>query len=143
MLLRVITNITKWLHQYTATVGPTCSPVCTTFDIKLLYCWYVLCQSCIFVKGDLGCQTIESVDAGSAFAWDRLRTLRMGITGAFVMAPMSFSWNLYAERVAPGTSWRAILTKMGFSIAVLPPMVRNTVPMVDTTGMVTFSFVYI
>lgn len=51
--------------------------------------------------------------------------MRMGITGAFLVTPASFSWNLYAERIAPGTSWRAIVTKLGVSIAVLPPMVRE------------------
>lgn len=52
--------------------------------------------------------------------------MRMGITGAFLVTPASFSWNLYAERIAPGKSWRAIMTKLGVSIAVLPPMVRET-----------------
>lgn len=68
---------------------------------------------------------MESVNAGTPFVLDHLRTLRMGITGAFVLTPMSLAWNMFAERLAPGTSWRAILTKMGVSIAVLPPMVRK------------------
>lgn len=69
---------------------------------------------------------MEAVNAETPFVLDHHRTLRMGITGAFVLTPMSLAWNMYAERLAPGTSWRAILTKMGVSIAVLPPMVRKT-----------------
>lgn len=79
-----------------------------------------------FRAGDLGCQALESVNAQTPFVLDHLRTLRMGITGAFVLTPMSLSWNMFAERLAPGTSWRAILIKMGVSVAVLPPMVRMT-----------------
>lgn len=76
--------------------------------------------------GDLGCQTLESLKGDTSFKWDHLRTMRMGITGAFVLMPLSLTWNLYAERLAPGTSWRAVLTKLGFSLAVTPPMVRES-----------------
>jgi len=68
---------------------------------------------------------METFDSGSKFSWDHARTMRMGVTGAFLVTPASFSWNLYAERLAPGTSLRAILTKLGVSIAVLPPMVSD------------------
>lgn len=69
---------------------------------------------------------METFDSGAKFSWDHARTMRMGITGAFLVTPASFSWNLYAERIAPGTSLRAIVTKLGVSIAVLPPMVSGT-----------------
>lgn len=75
------------------------------------------------MAGDAVCQAIETVNADKKFVWDSARTLRMGITGAFLVTPASFSWNLYAERLAPGTSWKAVLTKLGVSMAVTPPMV--------------------
>ncbi|CAM9149632.1 unnamed protein product [Pylaiella littoralis] len=74
------------------------------------------------VLGDAVCQGMETFGTDKKFTWDHARTMRMGITGAFLVTPASFSWNLYAERIAPGTSWRAIVTKLGVSIAVLPPM---------------------
>lgn len=76
--------------------------------------------------GDAVCQGMETFDSGTRFSWDHARTMRMGITGAFLVTPASFSWNMYAERIAPGTSLRAIVTKLGVSIAVLPPMVSET-----------------
>ncbi|CAM9758048.1 unnamed protein product [Scytosiphon promiscuus] len=78
--------------------------------------------SSAMVLGDAVCQAIETIDADKKFVWDSARTMRMGITGAFLVTPASFSWNLYAERLAPGTSWRAVLTKLGVSMAVTPPM---------------------
>lgn len=77
-------------------------------------------------EGDAVCQGMETLDSGTSFSWDHARTMRMGITGAFLVTPASFSWNLYAERIAPGTSVRAVVTKLGVSIAVLPPMVSET-----------------
>ncbi len=68
---------------------------------------------------------METLDSGTKFSWDHARTTRMGVTGAFLVTPASFAWNLYAERLAPGTSFRAILVKLGVSLAVLPPMVSG------------------
>ncbi|CAM9241685.1 unnamed protein product, partial [Hapterophycus canaliculatus] len=75
--------------------------------------------------GDAVCQAIETFDADKKFFWDSARTMRMGITGAFLVTPASFAWNLYAERLAPGTSWRAVVTKLGVSMAVTPPMLAG------------------
>eukprot|EP00903_Cladosiphon_okamuranus_P018173 g16720.t1 len=72
--------------------------------------------------GDALCQGMETFDSGAKFSWDHARTLRMGTTGAFLVTPASFMWNMYAERIAPGTSVRAVVTKLGVSVAVLPPM---------------------
>lgn len=77
-----------------------------------------------YLAGDSVCQALETFDTDTEFAWDHARTMRMGITGAFVTTPASFTWNLYAERIAPGTSIRAVMTKLAVSIAVFPPMVR-------------------
>lgn len=76
--------------------------------------------------GDAVCQGLETFDTDTELAWDHARTIRMGITGAFVTTPASFTWNLYAERIAPGTSLRAVMTKLAVSIAVFPPMVRES-----------------
>lgn len=88
-------------------------------------CLRVGAHSCYITKGDAVCQGMETFDSGAKFSWDHARTMRMGITGAFLVTPASFSWNLYAERIAPGTSLRAVVTKLGVSIAVLPPMVSE------------------
>ncbi|CAM9556082.1 unnamed protein product [Ectocarpus sp. 13 AM-2016] len=73
-------------------------------------------------KGDAVCQAMETFSTERKFAWDHARTMRMGITGAFFVTPASFAWNMYAERLAPGRSLRAVVTKLGVSVAVLPPM---------------------
>ncbi|CBJ32920.1 integral membrane protein-like protein [Ectocarpus siliculosus] len=65
---------------------------------------------------------METFGTERKFAWDHARTMRMGITGAFFVTPASFAWNMYAERLAPGRSLRAVVTKLGVSVAVLPPM---------------------
>ncbi|CAB1103441.1 unnamed protein product [Ectocarpus sp. CCAP 1310/34] len=72
--------------------------------------------------GDALCQAMETFGTERKFAWDHTRTMRMGITGAFFVTPASFAWNMYAERLAPGRSLRAVMTKLGVSVAVLPPM---------------------
>ncbi|CAM9519510.1 unnamed protein product, partial [Choristocarpus tenellus] len=74
--------------------------------------------------GDLVCQGVEEYDKmASGLRWDSDRTLRMGITGAFVVTPMSFSWNLLAEGFFPGASWKALCGKLGVQIVCMAPMV--------------------
>ncbi|CAM9698383.1 unnamed protein product [Ectocarpus sp. 4 AP-2014] len=73
-------------------------------------------------RWDAVCQAMETCGTERKFAWDHARTMRMGITGAFLVTPASFAWNMYAERLAPGRSLRAVVTKLGVSVAVLPPM---------------------
>lgn len=63
--------------------------------------------------------------SGEEFVWDHKRSMRMGVTGAFVVTPMSFTWNLFAEWLAPGTSWQAICKKQLVAVGVTLPMVRT------------------
>ncbi|CAM9338442.1 unnamed protein product [Ectocarpus fasciculatus] len=91
--------------------------VCVSGAMMLGKSWVVL-----FMRWDAVCQGMEQFDTERKFAWDHARTMRMGITGAFFVTPASFAWNMYAERLAPGRSLRAVVTKLGVSVAVLPPM---------------------
>ncbi|CAM9636283.1 unnamed protein product, partial [Sphacelaria rigidula] len=61
-------------------------------------------------------------DTGEEFEWDHKRSMRMGFTGAFVVTPMSFTWNLFAEWWAPGTTWKAICKKQLVAASVTLPM---------------------
>lgn len=67
---------------------------------------------------------MESWGHAGVFSWDRARTMRMAFTGVFVTTPMSYAWNLCAERVAPGTSWNAVAKKLVVQVVAMPPMVR-------------------
>lgn len=80
---------------------------------------------CMTKTGDLGCQTLEWWGSEEDFVWDHMRSFRMGFTGAFVVTPMSFCWNITAEHLAPGTSWSAVLKKQVVMILATPPMVRG------------------
>lgn len=74
--------------------------------------------------GDFGCQAMESWGHVEVFSWDTARTMRMAFTGVFVTTPMSYAWNLCAERVAPGASWSAVVKKLAVQVVAMPPMVR-------------------
>lgn len=66
------------------------------------------------VVGDVACQNI----AGTPY--DAPRTLRMGITGAFVSAPVGHKWMHVLEGWFPGKSMRAVLCKVAGNAAFSP-----------------------
>ncbi|CAM9868679.1 unnamed protein product [Discosporangium mesarthrocarpum] len=75
--------------------------------------------------GDVVCQTIEGYGTETEVEWDRQRTFRMGVTGLLVLCPMSYGWNLLAERLYPGTSFRSLAGKLGVQMVCMPPMVAG------------------
>jgi len=56
-------------------------------------------------------------------AWDPERSLRMFITGVFIMAPVNYAWNFKLEQRFPGSAMSRVLTKTAFSVAIIPAQI--------------------
>ncbi|CAM9300066.1 unnamed protein product [Chrysoparadoxa australica] len=76
------------------------------------------------LTGDLLCQSYE-VEPGASPEYDAPRSARMAITGAFVLAPMSITWNTFAEKTFKGPSPRMVLGRLGIMLACMPIMVGS------------------
>ena len=59
-------------------------------------------------------------------SWDRMRSVRLGLTGLITTGPLAHALFYSLERIAPGTTPIAVLRKVAMNAAVMPCMISAT-----------------
>ena len=80
--------------------------------------------ACEMAMGDVIEQQLEHRHCG--LSWDRARSMRLGLTGFITTGPLAHMLFQTLERLSPGTSPAAVLSKVAMNAAFMPAMISAT-----------------